>query len=123
MSGSLSPTNELVLLPAKRAQSKSKTIAIVIIIVLLLAAVSRMGFYTVQPIGALPQGVTLMVWRASGEPFFNSPDAVCLKLQGGVSLLCRGLAIVRAPVDRIILRLPYMNWAYLVSTGGLVFDR
>lgn len=82
-----------------------------------------MGFYTVQPIGALPGGVTLIVWRASGEPLFNSPDAVCLKLQEGVSLLCRGLAMAQAPVDRIILRLPYMDWAYLMSTGGQVFDR
>jgi len=123
MDESLPPTSEPVLLPAKRARGKSKTIAIVIIVGLLLAAVSQIGLYTVQPIGSLPQGVTLVVWRASGEPFFNSPDAVCLKLQGGVSLLCRGLAIARAPVDRIILRLPYMSWAYLVSTGGLVFDR
>jgi hypothetical protein len=123
MSESPSPTNESILPPATPVRSKSKTIAIVIIVALLLIVVSRMGFYTVQPIGALPGGVTLIVWRASGEPLFNSPDAVCLKLQEGVSLLCRGLAMAQAPVDRIILRLPYMDWAYLMSTGGQVFDR
>jgi len=123
MSESPSQTNEPFLPPATPVKSKSKTIAIVIIAVVLLIALSRMGFYTIQPIGALPEGVTLIVWRTSGEPFFNSPDAVCLKLQEGVSLLCRGLAIAQAPVDRIIFRLPYMDWAYLMSTGGQVFDR
>jgi hypothetical protein len=98
-------------------------ILVVLVVVVALIVVSQMGFYTVQPIGTLPQGVTLLVWRASGEPFFNSPDAVCLKVQGNVSLLCRGLALGKAPVDRIILRLPYMEWAYLNSTGGKKFDR
>jgi hypothetical protein len=98
-------------------------ILVLAVIVGLAIVVSQMGFYTVQPIGALPQGVTLVVWRASGEPFFNSPDAVCLKVQGSVSLLCRGLAMAKTPVDRIILRLPYIEWAYLMSTGGYTFDR
>ena len=81
------------------------------------------GFYTVEPIGALPEGGTAIVWRASGEPFFNSPDALCLERMGGVSLLCRGMAMAQAPVDRIILRLPYQEWAYTASTGGQTFDR
>ncbi|HET9639704.1 MAG TPA: hypothetical protein VFP12_10890 [Allosphingosinicella sp.] len=81
------------------------------------------GFYSIQPIGALPDGSTAIVWRAEGEPFFNSPDALCLKRIGGVSLLCRGLAMSQAPVDRIILRLPYQKWAYRLSTGGREFDR
>lgn len=81
------------------------------------------GFYTVQPIGALPDGATAIVWRANGEPFFNSPDALCLERMGGVSLLCRGMAMGQAPTDRIILRLPYQHWAYLQSTGGAEFDR
>lgn len=81
------------------------------------------GFYTVQPIGALPEGGTAIVWRDSGEPFFNSPDALCLERTGGVSLMCRGMAMGQAPVDRIVLRLPYQNWAYTASTDGQEFDR
>jgi hypothetical protein len=81
------------------------------------------GFYTVQPIGALPDGATAVVWRESGEPFFNSPDALCLERMGGVSLLCRGMAMGQAPTDRIVLRLPYQRWAYDASTGGQEFDR
>jgi len=80
------------------------------------------GLYTVQPIGALPQGATVVVWRGSGEPFLNSPDGTCLRVQQKVSLLCRLAAFGAAPTDRIILRLPYQHWAYLGSTGGLTFE-
>jgi hypothetical protein len=95
---------------------------------LLLAALgigfySTMGFYSIQPIGALPEGGTVIVWRNSGEPFFNSADALCLERTGGVSLMCRGMAMGQAPTDRIVLRLPYQEWAYLRSTGGREFDR
>ncbi len=81
------------------------------------------GFYSVQPIGALPDGATAVVWRSEGEPFFNSADALCLARTGSVSLLCRGLAMGEAPIDRILLRLPFFKWAYLQSTDGLDFDR
>lgn len=81
------------------------------------------GFYTVQPIGALPEGKTAIVWRASGEPFFNSADGLCLERMGSVSMMCRALAMGQAPLDRIIVRLPYQHWAYLRSTGGAEFDR
>jgi len=95
----------------------------IVFLVILVILFIKVGFYTVQPIGSIPEGVTLLVWRAGGEPTFNSPDAVCLKIQDGVSLLCRGMALAQAPIDRIIVRLPYMHWAYLRSTGGLAFDR
>jgi hypothetical protein len=81
------------------------------------------GFYSIQPIGSLPEGATAIVWRAKGEPIFNSPDAVCLERMGEVSLMCRGMAMAEAPTDRIILRLPYQSWAYSLSTGGKEFDR
>lgn len=80
------------------------------------------GFYTVQPIGALPDGATAIIWRSSGEPFFNSPDALCLERLGGVSLMCRAMAMGEAPTDRIIVRLPYLEWAYSASTGGKEFS-
>jgi hypothetical protein len=96
---------------------------VLLVLVGIVVIYSQVGFYTVQPIGALPEGATVLVWRASGEPFFNSPDAECLRIQGGVSLLCRGIALGNAPLDRIILRFPYTDWAYLQSTDGMVFDR
>jgi hypothetical protein len=117
------PLTDAVISEAKPKRDRFRTIAMIAFAVLALVVALKVGFYTVQPIGALPEGKTLIIWRDSGEPFFNSPDAVCLQRQGGVSLLCRGLAFAQAPVDRIILRLPYMKWAYLLSTGGRQFER
>ena len=107
---------------ASKPKRRSSPWAYIVLGIILLLVVSRMGFYTVQPLGALPKGITLLVWRSSGESFFNSPDATCLHAQGGVSMLCRGIAIGQAPVDRVIVRLPYMEWAYLASTGGSTFS-
>lgn len=95
----------------------------VLLVLLGLFVYTQMGLYSVQPIGAIPDGATAIVWRSGREPFFNSPDAMCLLIQHGVSLLCRGVAMGQAPTDRIVLRLPYQEWAYLASTGGQTFDR
>ncbi len=105
-----------------------KTKKIVFGLGVLVAAIAgtfflKCGFYSIQPIGALPEGATVIVWRRDAEPFFNSPDALCIEVMGGVSLLCRGAAMARAPKDRILLRLPYQRWAYLESTGDREFDR
>ncbi|MFO7169890.1 MAG: hypothetical protein DIU80_017855 [Chloroflexota bacterium] len=105
--------------PARRLRRLLLALAAVAIV----AIGSQLGVYSVQPIGALPEGATVIIWRAPGEPLFNSPDAECLRIQQGVSLLCRGVALGRAPVDRIVLRLPYIEAAYLLSTGGRSFER
>lgn len=84
------------------------------------------GVFTVQPIGAMPEGATIVYHsRGSELPLFSSPDGLCLQTQGSVSLLCRGVALGAAAdiVDRAIIRLPYSHWAYLQSIGGREFDR
>ena len=96
---------------------------LLVVVAVLVLVISQLGVYTIQPIGALPEGVTAIVRRAPGEPFFSSPDSMCLKVQGYVSLLCRAAALAEAPVDRIVVRLPYMEWAYLMSTGGKTFEQ
>lgn len=94
-----------------------------LVVVLMIVFFVKMGFYTIQPIGAVPEGATWLVWRKGAEPFFNSPDAMSLKATGSVSLLSRGMALTLAPKDRIILRLPYWDFAYLRSTGGSKFEK
>lgn len=83
---------------------------------------AKLGFYSIQPIGAVPEGATAIVWRESDEPFFNSADGMCLRRTGSVSLMCRLMAMGAAPKDRILLRLPYQRWAYLRSTDGKEFE-
>lgn len=95
------------------------------VVAVLLAGIFylKCGLYTIQPIGAYPDGGTWLVWRESDEPFFNSADGFCLRRVGSVSLLSRGIALDQAPTDRIILKFPYWHFAYLRSTGGEEFDK
>lgn len=96
-----------------------------LLIIVLLWLIIRPGVFTIQPIGAIPEGITFVYHsRGSEMPFFSSPDALCIQMQGSVSLLCRASAISAASdlTDRIIIRLSYSRWAYLQSTGGIEFD-
>ncbi|MCX6088829.1 MAG: hypothetical protein NTX88_00315 [Candidatus Atribacteria bacterium] len=100
------------------------------IVVLLIVLAAGLVFYTqftifvVQPIGALPEGKTLIISRLNKTEFIDSADAMCERLQGGVNLLCRG-AMLGAVIEKatIYARLPYREWFYQVSTGGKEYDR
>lgn len=110
------------------AKAKRGCAALILPLGLLLLAwiLIRPGVFTVQPIGALPEGVTIIYHSRGPEmPLFSSPDRLCLEIQDSVSLLCRALALGAAEeiVDRVIVRLPYSHWAYLKSTGGLEFEQ
>jgi hypothetical protein len=91
----------------------------------LVAAYFLTALFVIQPIGAVPDGVTLWVWRGEKMRFFDSADGVCLRTTGSVSLLCRmaALGAVASGRDRIIARLPYSERIYLWSTDGQVFER
>jgi hypothetical protein len=85
----------------------------------------RPGVFTMQPIGALPEGATVIYHSRGPEmPMFASADGLCLKIQGSVSLWCRLTAMAGiAPItERIMIRLPYSRTAYLLSTGGQEFE-
>jgi hypothetical protein len=91
---------------------------ILILVILFVIIYTRISLYTIQPMGVVPDGVTLVVWRDPGKPFFDSADATCLRAEGTVTLLCRGGAISDALNGQHLLSLPFWNWAYLQSTGG-----
>lgn len=92
--------------------------------------VSAVVFYTqftifvVPPIGAVPEGKTLIISRLNKTKFVDSSDAMCERTQGGVSLLCRGI-LLGAVVEKatIYFRLPYSERLYLISTDGKIYDR
>ena len=94
-----------------------KKIAIATLLLLLVVGtlVARLELFSIQPLGAVPDGLTLLVWRHPGEPFFNSLDGSCERSEGALSVACRGRAIVAAPIERIVWRLPYLDWAYRAS--------
>jgi hypothetical protein len=97
---------------------------VVVLAALSVVAVLNVSIFVIQPIGAVPDGRTIILKRVGKLRFIDSADAICEREMGGVSLLCRGgiLAAVVKNSD-IYMRLPYSRWLYLWSTGGKEYDR
>ena len=80
--------------------------------------------FVIQPIGAVPDGRTVVITRLTNMNCVDSADAVCDRKFGGVSILCRVAVLGRvAKETSILLRLPYSETLYRISTGGKSFDR
>ena len=81
----------------------------------------------IQPIGAIPDGATIVYWRSGlNIPFVASADGLLDQSGAGVSLLGRGLmlAILAEPIkEREIFRLGYSETLYLWSTGGKKYEK
>ena len=100
-----------------------------IVIPLILTAVigvvcTQLTFFVVQPIGAVPEGRTLIISRLTNVNLVDSADGICERQMGGVSLLCRGAVIARVGnTATIYARFPYSETLYRISTGGRTYDR
>lgn len=103
---------------------KTHTIVLVIVAILIVVVYTQITIFVVPPIGAIPEGKTVIITRLNKTEFIDSPDGMCERLQHGVSLLCRGMTM-SAVVEKstILLRLPYSSWLYSISTGGKTYDR
>ena len=86
--------------------------------VVFIGIYTQLTLFIVPPIGAVPEGRTLVLWRYSvteaGEikglnlEFIDSADAICARHLGHVNLLCRGVMLgAVAGGSTILLRLPY----------------
>jgi len=101
-----------------------KLLTIGLLAVIAIAIYTQITIFVIPPIGAIPEGRTVIMLRLNKTNFIDSPDAMCDRMQGGVSLLCRGMAMA-AVVEKtkIIARLPYSDSLYLLSTDGKRFSR
>lgn len=79
--------------------------------------------FVIQPIGALPDGRTILLYRSGQLQFIDSPDSICERIQGGVNLICRAGALGIVKPENIVARFPYSRTLYLISTGGKEYDR
>ena len=108
----------------KRGKFKKGLIITLILIGLIFLLT---GFFVIQPIGAIPDGVTVWYFRIGLDlPFITSPDGYSIKKTGELSLLSRMMAmstITTAIKDRVIIKLPYIKSMYLISTGGKEFGQ
>jgi hypothetical protein len=106
-----------------------KIILILIILFVVLTIAFRIccGVFVIQPIGALPEGKTILYWRVGLDyPFITSADGALEKSGTGVSLFGRSLMLSRIIDDideRIILRMKYSEKLYLKSTGGIKYEK
>jgi len=103
---------------------KFTTVSLVAAAVALITAYTQLTIFVIAPIGALPEGRTVIITRLNKTEFIDSPDAMCERIQGGVSLLCRGM-VMGAVVNKatILARLPYSTFLYSISTGGKTYER
>ena len=104
--------------------NKRKTIRLIILGVLIIIVYTQVTFFAIQPMGAVPDGRTLVIWRTGKLKFIDSADGVCTREFDGVSLLCR-MSVLGAVAtnNTVLMRLPYSETLYLVSTGGNTYER
>jgi hypothetical protein len=87
-------------------------------------AYTQITIFVIPPMGALPDGKTLVIGRLGKTEFIDSADAICERLQGGVSLICRGITLGAVLKNsHTIITLPYSDWLYSISTGGKTYNR
>lgn len=89
-----------------------------------LAIYTQITIFAVPPIGAVPDGRTIVMLRLNKTKFIDSADAMCVRIQGYVNLICRGMtmgAVLNATT--ILARLPYSETIYKISTGGDSYTR
>ena len=73
---------------------KQKIILISIIcVVVMLVVYTQITLFIIPPIGAIPEGKTVIILRLNKTKFIDSPDAMCERLQGSVNLFCRGVML------------------------------
>ena len=100
-----------------------KKIAIVLMVLLVLVVYNTICVFVVQPLGAVPNGVTVVMLRTGTLKFVDSADAMCMRIDGGVSILCRLSSFSAVTKGTILFRLPYSEYLYLLSTNGAKFEK
>ena len=101
-----------------------KLFQITLLVLITSAVIFRFacGIFVIQPIGALPEGITIVYLRTDiNLPFISSADGLLEESGAGVSLLGRGLMIAKfaKPIkERELFRFGYSETFYLWSTNG-----
>lgn len=99
-------------------------IAAICVAIIAVTIYTQLTFFVIQPIGAVPEGRTLLMLRGHKTKFIDSADALCEREMGGVNLLCRlGVLGGVAENSTILLKLPYSSFLYGISTGGKIYSK
>jgi predicted Zn finger-like uncharacterized protein len=120
------PTQKLLGQPDSNLKNSKRTLMICSLIFLsaCIFFYTQFTIFVIQPIGALPEGRTLLIPRLKNFQFIDSADAMCARSESGVSLLCRGILLgAVAKNSKIYARFPYSEWLYLISTNGHTYSK
>jgi hypothetical protein len=102
----------------------NKLLGVGLIVGSLIIATQFITVFVIQPIGAVPEGRTVIITRLSNLNFIDSADGWCDRNMGGVSLLCRMMVIGKVGKEaHIIARLPYSKFLYQLTTNGKTYER
>ena len=99
-----------------RTKHRRWLIAAVVVGILIAIAGTQLTVFVVPPIGAVPEGVTVVVPRMGGMSFLDSADNWCRRNQGRATPLCRAAILVNV-AENVIVRLPYSATLYDWSAG------
>jgi len=109
---------------------KKSLVVIISMFVILIIVWSTTFLLVLQPIGAVPEGRTVWIFKPERLfmqeviPFVCSADGMLLKTTGSVNLFGRAIMLaVLLGSGNIIGRFPYSRTLYLISTGGAEFNQ
>lgn len=98
--------------------------AIVAMLALMIVVSTQVTIFVIPPIGAVPEGRTLIISRMSNTQFIDCADAICERIQGSVNLMCRGVALGAVATNaKIYARLPYSETLHRIANEGRTYDR
>lgn len=106
-----------------------KKLKFVLLALLGVAIIFRLtcGIFVIQPIGAIPDGTTIVyVKNGLNIPFVASADGILAKSEAGVSLFGRAILIgkLAEPLkENELFRFGYSETLYLWSTGGKTYEK
>lgn len=111
----------------QKNKNGKKGIVLLLVVAIMAFIYFFTGFFVVQPIGAIPEGVTIWYFRNDiNLPFISSPDGIMLEKEGHVNLLGRAIklsSVMDSLEGKRICNLPYQKWMYKISTKGQEFEK
>lgn len=97
---------------------------IAILLVIFIGFCTQITVFVTQPLGAIPSGSTIIIWKRENTKFIDSADAICEREFGGVNLICRIRVLGEiASTSDILFRGDYREPLYLLSTDGKKYGR
>ena len=92
--------------------------AFALIAVIFAVISTQITIFMVEPIGAVPEGKTIIIKRLENYKFLDNASSVCEREQGGVSAWCRiKVLLLVADKENTLVKLPYIEFLYHISGG------